>query len=106
MTGQEIFLTSLIISATGFLVDVLSERLDDLFVRRVSVLLWLGIGLLVTITCQFVYSQTASVSAVVCAASTLTIIGEGVGVKLVNHLSIKKTRRVQERAKKWVNRSS
>lgn len=106
MTGQEIIVTSLVITTTGFFMDVWSERLNDLFVRRVSIAIWFVIGVTVTAVCQLIYQKTGDVAAVTVAASVLTIIGEVVGIKITNHLKEGRIRRVQERAKRaatWEN---
>lgn len=100
MTNQEIIVTSLIISSTGFFLDMWSSRLNDLFVRRVSGGVWLVTGVSVTIVCNFVYQQTGNVAAVTVSASLITIIGEALGIKTANHLKERRTRQVQQNAKR------
>lgn len=102
MTASNVIPATVAIAIICFLIESWSERYDDTFIRRMSIIQWGIIAILVTAASLAIYSRWQSVAAVHVAAATLTYAGSQLGRRVIAKLQQHKVRRIQRRARQEV----
>lgn len=102
MTASNVIPATVAIAVICFLIESWSERYDDTFIRRMSIIQWVVIAILVTAASLAIYSRWQSVATVHVAAATLTYAGSQFGRRIISQLKQRKVRRLQRRARQEV----